>query len=198
MKKNLLILLFVLYSGLTFAQNNNPENYLDLMNCSHKDIIEMFGIPENIVTIESKSAYYNAYYHSIGDDIKFEYEGIDIIFDTPPTDIDYLLYSSENTEISPHVCGFTFYKSSKLFKFPYEITFDDTFDVIIKKLGNPDSYSKEKTVYIIPVKNEKLKNRNIPCLKSSTADDILVINWKDSKISSIKLMRNHKFTIDMR
>ena len=203
--KKLLIFLLLIFGATTFAQTDLSKIKLEeLFNATHDEIIKMFGIPDFLSPTNSVSYSTNDSPNKIFfdlHDIEFIYsKDLTITFDNPMalvlTALEHKINLPDKAK-KLHVCGIQL-RNIDNYRLPLNLNKDDSLADIIKKLGNPDTYSKYKITYSFPVKNEKQDKRALPKSFNSSATDFVEIEFSDDKISLIRITRKHNFEFNFK
>mgnify|MGYP007069852930 CR=1 FL=1 len=213
MKKQIFTAILIISTVLLNAQQQFNGDWLELMDSTHKEILDKFGTPDLIFPSQSYSSDYyldgwygerQKLYYSITD-IEFIYNNNEVtfIFDNPMefiTNNNDILLNPEIDKIAMlHLCGFEFRKSTtSTKKLPYGLSFSDNLSDIFNKLGNPDEYSKDLLTYKVPVKKIALEKRGFTSISNLRwekldATDTITISMNDNKIRKVKIIRNHTF-----
>lgn len=155
MKKLLLFFLTFSLSFYSFSLANTIDA-LQLMGLTEKQIIDRFGFPREIVTLNtnsirvctSRNSYdfrsleYTKYNYLSINDIEFLYDGFSIKFYNPNNS--YLFSKTHSCNF--RVCSIKL-ENSDYIKLPYNLDWNDKLADIFQKLGNPDKYEKSLISY---------------------------------------------------
>lgn len=190
------------------ADSVQTYQYEEVLGWNHRQLIEAFGIPDDIYADNTSSVMTYLDGHMLENvleyDIVFIYKdkGLQLTLDSYARAALLDHTKLQDNAYERHVCGIAYFskESENFISMPRGLSFSDTLADIIRKCGNPDDYSKDFVTYTFPANDSISEKAKTPNIRKKEVADIISISMleKTSSIHAIFFSRLHTFYTSLR